>query len=80
MIALLGLFLIGGIATSYAQEDTAQFVADEPTDTISIDNMDPIFYEEEAPEETSNGITYAIIGGVIVIGGGAFFYMNKKKK
>jgi LPXTG-motif cell wall-anchored protein len=80
LIALLGLFLISGISTSYAQEDTTQFVTDEPTDTISVDNMDPIFYEEEAPKETSNGITYAIIGGVLVIGAGAYFYMNKKKK
>ena len=79
MLPLLCLLFIGGIFKSFAQDDSAK-VAEEPKDTISIDNMDPTFYEEEAPEQSSNTTTYAIIGGVVVIGAAAFFFMRKKKK
>lgn len=81
MFALLGMLFIGGSATVYAQgEDSIEVAAEEPTDTISIDNMDPIYYEEPTAEEPSNGMTYAIIGGILVIGGTAFYFIQKKKK
>ena len=79
MLALVGLMFVGGMAKSYAQEDSAK-VAEEPKDTISIDSMDPVYYEEEATKESSNTMTYAIVGGIIIIGGAAFFFMRKKKK
>lgn len=79
MLALVGLMFVGGMTKSYAQEDSAK-VAEEPKDTISIDNMDPVYYEEEATKESSNTMTYALVGGIVVIGGAAFFYMKKKKK
>lgn len=79
MLALVGLMFVGGTAKSYAQEDSAK-VAEEPKDTISIDSMDPVYYEEEATKESSNTMTYAFIGGIIVVGGAAFFYIRKKKK
>ncbi len=80
MLALMGLMFMGGM-TAYAQgEDTTQVATDEPKDTISIDQMDPVYYEDEATEESSNTMTYAIIGGVVVIGAGAFFFLRKKKK
>lgn len=79
MLALVGLMFVGGMTKSYAQEDSAK-VAEEPKDTISIDNMDPVYYEEEATNESSNTMTYAIVGGIVVIGGAAFFFMRKKKK
>lgn len=79
MLALVGLMFVGGMTKSYAQEDSAQ-VAEEPKDTISIDNMDPVYYEEEATKESSNAMTFAIVGGIVVIGGAAFFYIRKKKK
>ncbi len=78
VLALFGLLFIGGMTKSYAQGDSAT-IAEEPKDTISIDNMDPKFYEEEAPKESSNTMTYAIIGGIVVIGGAAYFFMKKKK-
>ena len=78
-LAILGLMFNGGMTKSYAQEDSAK-VAEEPKDTISIDNMDPKFYEEEAPKESSNTMMYAVIGGIVVIGGGAFYFIRKKKK
>ena len=81
MFALLGMLFIGGPSAIYAQgEDSVDVVIEEPTDTISIDNMDPVYYEDEATEKPSNGVTYAIIGGILVIGGAAFYFIQKKKK
>ena len=79
MLALVSLMFVGGMTKSFAQGDSAT-VAEEPKDTISIDNMEPKFYEEEAPQESSNTTTFAIIGGIVVVGGAAFFFMRKKKK
>jgi len=78
MLAFVGLMFVGGMTKSYAQEDSAT-IAEEPKDTISIDNMDPVFYEEEEPAKSSNTTTYAIIGGIVVIGGAAYYFMKKKK-
>ncbi len=82
LLALLGMLFIGVPSAVYAQgEDSVEVIIDEPTDTISIDNMDPVYYEEEAPEETSNGLTIAlIIGGIVIVGGGASVYFIQKKK
>jgi len=79
MLALFVLLFIGGIAKSYAQDDSAK-VAEEPKDTISIDNMDPVYYDDQTAKESSHMMTYAIIGGIVVIGGGAFYFMKRKKK
>ena len=81
MLALVGVLFIGVPVSVIAQgEDSVETAIEEPKDTISIDNMDPVYYEDEATEESSNGLTYAIIGGLIVIGGAAYFYIRKKKK
>lgn len=81
LLALLATMFIGVPVTTFAQgEDSVEVAVEEPTDTISIDNMEPVFYEEEAEETGSNTTTYAIIGGVIVVAAGAFFMMRKKKK
>lgn len=81
LIALLGLLFIGAPTVIFAQgEDSTEVSLDEPKDTISIDNMDPKFYEEEAPAEKSNTATYAIIGGVVVVAGVAYFLIRNKKK
>lgn len=79
MLAIVGLMFVGGMTKSFAQEDSAT-IAEEPKDTISIDNMDPVFYEDEEPAKSSNTTTYAIIGGIVVIGGAAYYFMKKKKK
>lgn len=78
-LMLICLMTLSGITKSFAQDDSAT-VSVEPTDTISIDNIEPKFYEEEAPQESSNTTTYAIIGGIVIVGGAAFFFMRKKKK
>jgi LPXTG-motif cell wall-anchored protein len=81
MFALLGVLFVGGPTAVFAQgEDSTDVSLDAPKDTISIDKMDPTFYNEETPKETSNTMTYAVIGGVIVIAGAAFYFMKKKKK
>ena len=80
LFALLGMLFIGGPSAVFAQgDDSTEISLDEPKDTISIDNMDPTFYEEEAPEEKSNTMTYAVIGGIVVIAGAAYYFMKKKK-
>lgn len=80
MLALLGLLFIGGPSAVFAQgEDTTEVSLDAPKDTISIDKMDPVYYEEETAKESSNTLTYAIIGG-IVIAGAAYYFIQKKKK
>lgn len=79
VMALMGLMFMFVMKASFAQQDSTA-VFEEPQDTISIDKMDPVFYEDEAAEESSNGTTYAIIGGIVVIGGAAFYFMTKKKK
>ena len=78
-LALFGLMFMSGMTKSYAQQDSAK-VAEEPKDTISVDNMDPKFYEEEAPKESSNMTMYAVIGGIVVVAGVAFYFIRKKKK
>lgn len=83
MLAVFGLMMTSGMnvfAQDAATTQDSASIAEEPKDTISIDNMDPVFYEEEATKESSNGTTYAIIGGIVVIGGIAYFMMKKKKK
>ena len=79
MLALVGLMFVGGMTKSYAQPDSAK-VAEEPKDTISIDSMDPVYYEEEATKESSSTMMYVFVGGIVVIGGAAFYYIKKKKK
>lgn len=81
MFALLGMLFIGGPCAVFAQgDDSTEMIMDEPTDTISIDNMDPVYYEEETTEESSNTMTYVLIGGIIVIAGAGFYFIQKKKK
>lgn len=81
LFALLGMMFIGGPVSVYAQgEDSIEVAIDVPSDTISIDNMEPVFYEDDAEEETSNTTTYAIIGGVIVLAAAGAFFMSRKKK
>lgn len=81
MFAFLGLLFMGVPAVVPAQgEDSLEYAIEEPTDTISIDNMDPVYYEDETEDESSNGLTFAIIGGLVVVVGGAAFYFTQKKK
>lgn len=82
MFALLGLLFVGGPSAAFAQgEDSTDVSLDAPKDTISIDKMDPTFYEEETPKETPNNtMTYALVGGIVVVAGAAYYFIKKKKQ
>lgn len=76
---MVGSMICAGLASSYAQDDD---LFDDKKDTISIDDMDPVFYEAEEEENAESGNTALIIGivaGVVVVAAGAFFIVKKKK-
>ncbi|MCW0481441.1 hypothetical protein [Gaoshiqia sediminis] len=75
MLAVFGFLAIGNVNPAFAQEEDLLLMED----TLSIDDMDPVFYEAEQ-EKSNNTTTIVIVVVSIVVGGGAaFFYMKKKK-
>ena len=48
---------------------SAVFAQGEDSTDVSLD----------APKESSNTLTYALVGGIIILGGAAFYFMKKKK-
>lgn len=55
---------------------------DAVTDSLSIDDMAPVLYDESAyeeEEESSNGVVIGIVIAVIAIGGIAVVAKKKKK-
>ena len=79
LMVLIGSMVFAGLATSYAQNDE---LFEDKKDTISIDDMDPVFYEaeEESAKSDSSTMTIVIIAGVVVVLAGAYFLTKKKKK
>lgn len=77
-LVIVVLLFVGRMTISYAQNDSAN-VTEEQKDTISIDNNVPIYYEEAAPKESSNTMTYLYIGGIVVVGIAAFLNIRRKK-
>lgn len=81
-------FLAGADLVKAIPQDTIQDLTEEELaiqDSVSIDDMDPVFYtameeEEMEPEKSGNAswIVYVVIG-VIVVGGGFFFFRRSKK-
>lgn len=76
LFTVLGLFTIGNITPAAAQEDENLLAIE---DTLSIDDMDPVFYEE-GESEKGNSTTILIIGAVVVVLAGVYFVTKKKKK
>ena len=71
-------------------QDTVQVSLEdlEVEDSVSVDDMDPVFYTPELEEEEgletedsekSNLLVYVIFG-VVVVAGGIIFYTRSKKK
>ena len=68
-------------------QDTIQYLTEEElaiNDSVSIDDLDPVFYtpleeEEMEPEESGDisWIIYVVIG-IVVVGGGIFFFQRSK--
>ncbi len=94
----LSLLFLGVLlcANSYARTNANNFFQDtvqvsledlEAEDSVSIDDMEPIFYEAEEEEdamameaeEKSNLLLYVVMG-IVVVGGGIIFYSRSKKK
>ena len=93
------LFLIVFIfSNNYVNANPSSFIQDtvqvsledlEVEDSVSIDDMEPIFYEAEVEDEDaivgeedpekSNSLIYIAIG-LVVIGGAAVLYSRSKKK
>lgn len=81
IFALLGMMFLGGAVKALAQQEDSAKAAEDSNDTISIDKMDPTFYEDdETNQQSSHTATYAIIGGIIVIAGVGYYFIRKKKK
>ena len=75
IFVMLGFIAFGKVSTAVAQE------AASLQDSLSIDDMAPVFYEaEEESSSSSNSSTIIIVViAVVVIGGGAFYFAKKKK-
>ena len=74
---MLMCFLATGLANVNAQDH------DAVTDSLSIDDMAPVLYDESAYEEeekSSTGLYIGIAIAVIAIGGIGFVVAKKKKK
>ncbi len=73
LFAVIGLFA----TASMAQEDEDILAMD---DTLSIDDMDPVFYEaEEGSSSSSTTTTILIVVGIVVVAGGVYYFTKKKK-
>ena len=78
ILALFGMFAIGAFSPVVAQEQDDDLF--EMEDTLSIDDMDPHFYEAEEDTDNSSTITIIVIAVVVVVGAGVYFVTKKKKK
>jgi len=74
-LAMLGFLAFGNVNSVIAQDDDVLGTED----TLSIDDMDPVFYESEQ-ESGSNTTTIVIIVIAVIVVGGAVYYITKKKK
>lgn len=78
ILALFGFLTIGGFSPAMAQEQQDDLF--EMEDTLSIDDMDPVFYEaEEGSGSSSTTTTILIIVAVVIVGAGAYYFAKKKK-
>ena len=90
ILAVFCMFLMAGIDLVKAiPQDTIQDITEEVLvieDSVSIDDMDPVFYtameEEELESEKSGNVSWIVyvVIGVIVVGGGFFFFRRSKSK
>lgn len=78
ILVFLGMLAVGGVNPAVAQEQEEDLF--EMEDTLSIDDMDPVFYEENEEAKDSNTIIIVVIGAVVVVGAGIYFVSKKKKK
>jgi len=78
ILALFGMITIGALSPVSAQEPEEDLF--EMEDTLSIDDMDPVFYEAEEDQGSSATTVVLIVVAVVVVGAGIYFVTKKKKK
>lgn len=72
-----GLLYLSNIFTLKAQQQDPLAI----DDSVSIDEMDPVFYEDQENQQNNNTSTIIIVlAAIIVVGGVTFYILNKKKK
>jgi len=76
VFAFIGILFLGNVCTLKAQEQDPLAI----DDSVSIDKMDPVFYEDQGDQQKSNTSTIIIILAAILVAGGVTFYVLKKKK
>jgi LPXTG-motif cell wall-anchored protein len=77
ILALLGFLAFGNVDTVVAQEEDP---LEMEKDTLSIDDMDPVFYEGEEESGDNTATVAIIVVAILVVGGGTFYYIKRKKK
>ncbi|MGV8092050.1 MAG: LPXTG cell wall anchor domain-containing protein [Mangrovibacterium sp.] len=77
ILAMLGFLAFGNVDTVVAQEEDP---LEMEKDTLSIDDMDPIFYEGEGESGDNTATIAIIVVAVLAVGGGTFYYIKRKKK
>jgi len=87
ILTVLGFFLQAGIAlANTANQDTLQDPKKELVrkDSVSVDDLDPVFYEPELEDPDSNQGTIPVavylLVAVVVVGAGTYFFIRSKKK
>lgn len=77
-LAMIVLIAFASVNTVSAQEVDSS----SAEDSLSIDDMAPVFYEdtEEASSGSSSTTTIVIIVIAVAVVGGAAYYFTKKKK
>jgi LPXTG-motif cell wall-anchored protein len=78
ILTLFGMLAVGGMSPALAQEQEDDLF--EMEDTLSIDDMDPVFYEENEEAKDSQTVTIVVIAAVVIVGAGIYFVSKKKKK
>ncbi|WP_423129908.1 LPXTG cell wall anchor domain-containing protein [Gaoshiqia sp. Z1-71] len=76
ILAMTVFLAFGNVDTAVAQQEDLF----EMEDTLSIDDMDPVFYEAEQGAENSKSTVIIVIVVVAVAGGAAYYVIKKKKK
>lgn len=76
MLAVFGFLAVGNVNPAFAQEEDLL----QMEDTLSIDDMDPVFYEAEQEADSNSTTLIIVIVAIVVVGGAAYFYTKKKKK
>lgn len=77
ILAMLGFLAFTSVEPVVAQDEDP---LELEKDTLSIDEMDPVFYEGEQEAEDNTTTIAVIVVVVLVAGGGAYYFIKKRKK